>query len=157
MIPQEPKGKGKPESVAEVLRFALTHPPIGGKVVDTWLTPNLKRILQQSARTTISEGRNEDTRDALARAFRFIQYNNRAGWKIRDSWQAAYLGFKEKADNGMGPAEVPVDWVPRIAGVDGSPEVEAQAICTACRPESDPAQAVKPPGGGPPTADKLTP
>ena len=113
--------KGKPESVGQVLKFALNHAQIGGRVVDQWLTPNLERILQQPARATIDEVQNEAACDALARAFRFIYYNNLAGWNLTNSWQAAYLGFRDKADNGFGPASVPVDWVPCIDGMGTQP------------------------------------
>jgi len=107
--------------VGDVLKFALTHAQIPGKAVDKWLTPNLKRILQQPARDTIAgQEKNEAAKDAVATAFRFIYFNNRSGWNLTHSWQAAYLGFVEKADYGAGAADVPKNWIPCILGSDTS-------------------------------------
>jgi hypothetical protein len=100
-----------PLSVEEVLEHSLTR--IGCKTsgVKRWLKgANLKR----PSEVILAEVPNDDTREAMVWAFRFIHYNNGMGWKLMDSWRAAFDGFKANCDHGAGPSDVPLKWIPHI-------------------------------------------
>jgi hypothetical protein len=117
-----------PDSVIEVLEFAMSRV----RTVDDqmaldhqwskdWLAKCASIILRQPASRTLEQvAGNDYVFDALSRAFRFIYFNNRMGWQLDHSWQAAYTGFAEKADYGCGPADVPKNWIPCILGADAS-------------------------------------
>lgn len=110
----------RPESVGEVVLYALTRrdDPYAGyyptSEVMSWLGA-------QDFNRPVSEflEAHEEIRDPLTWAFRFIHYNNRKGWRLTHNWRTAYEGFLNHCLlDSHGVAELPIDWIPHVAGID---------------------------------------
>lgn len=117
-----------PSSVAEVVQFAMTRNDFKTSDVQKWLARF--DFNRQAVAILAKLTDHDEVRETLECVFRFLHYNNRAGWKIEKSWRSAFLGFKENCDYGSdygnGVADTPLAWVPHIAGLDGWPdEVES--------------------------------
>jgi hypothetical protein len=129
-VPRPPAAPRRPASVAEVIQFALTRKREGAPYcvtseLDAWLT---SADLSVPARDLLDE-QEDDVRETLHIAFRFIHYNNLRGWPLTNDWRSAFTGFVEmllpRLESGQeATPDVPLDWVPHIAGRDGWPEEE---------------------------------
>lgn len=125
--PLNPVSSSKPISIGEVIIHALTRAGFTTTVAESWL---LEKDLTHFAGELLCSAGNGDFGLALSLAFRFVHFNNRGGWRLERSWYAAFDGFATHCSNvGDGvPSEVPPDWIPHIAGLDGWPEDES--ACT---------------------------
>lgn len=111
----------KPNSHIEVVAFALTQQ--GYRTLE--VAALLKRLdFTRRAHDLLPE-LDDAVKLEVEWAFRFLHSNNQKGWRLRKTWQAAFVGFR--ADRyGSGPSSVPLDWVPHVAGVGGWPDDEAK-------------------------------
>jgi hypothetical protein len=135
--PQNIDAPHKPHSVHDVLIHALTRETADFCAATTtsratdWVS-QFDFSYSKANRTgrDIIEGEpSEAVREALTKAFRFLHWNNRAGWNLEHNWRANYDGFELQCEDGacgQGPAEVPLNWLPHICGVDGWPEDETE-------------------------------
>ena len=107
----------KPVSVEEVVVFALCYFKVPSATIDNWLIAGARKDLRSGKITAqkIMEKAGEHGAYYLQKAFRFIYYNNRAGWNLAHSWKSACSGFLEKCDYGAGSADPPKAWIPHIS------------------------------------------
>ena len=125
----------KPESMTEVIVYSLTRIGVATSKATKWVKQFdfHADVCDITARGILDAVVNVDESviESLKFAFRFCHYNNGRGWPLTHHWRTAFDGFVatcEAGNFGQGAADVPLDWVPHIAGVDGWPEDDSEPI-----------------------------